>query len=135
MKATGKDIMWAKHRAEKYLSDENKDRLILIAKENNNLVGYVGILEHDDNPARDFANLNDYSWISWIAVLPKYRKKGLGSFLLKIAEQYSRDFNKKGILLDCREKVLPFYTKNGYSVLGDYIDAGDSRYVMEKKLA
>lgn len=134
MKATSKSREWAKHRAEKYIFNKNKDRLILVAKDKNDLVGYNGILKYDDNPARKFVNLNEYSWISWIALLPEYRKKGLGSILLKTAEQHSKDFNKKGILLDCRKKVLPFYIKNEYSLLGEYIDKNAPRFVMGKPI-
>jgi ribosomal protein S18 acetylase RimI-like enzyme len=134
MNATNKNKEWSEYRAKKFVINKDKDRLILIAKDNNKLIGYMGIKEYEDNPARDFVNLKDYIWITWIAILPKYRDKGLGSILLKSAEKYAKEFMKTGILLNCKEKVITFYDKNGYSRLGEYNDKGASRYVLSKKL-
>ena len=132
IKSDHRDELWAKHRASKYLLNENKDRLILLARDKNDLIGYAGIVKYDDNPAGDFVNLDDYSWITWIAVLPEYRNKGIGSLLLKFAEQHSKDFMKKGILLDCREKLLPFYERNGYNLIGSYMKDNSKTCVLER---
>jgi GNAT superfamily N-acetyltransferase len=127
-----RDKDWSEYRANKFVI--NKDKLILIAKEDNKLIGYIGIKKYEDNPAREFVNLNNYIWVTWIAILQEYRSKGIGSILLNSVEKYVKKFKKIGILLDCREKVISFYNRNEYSIVGKYQDKGAPRYVMEKQL-
>lgn len=132
IEADDRDKEWSENRAKKFIISKDNDKLILIAKDNDKLIGYVGIKKDEDNPAREFVNLNDYAWITWIAILPEYRSKGIGSILLDSVNKYVKKFKKIGILLDCREKLIPFYTKNGYSIAGKYDDKGAPRYVMKK---
>ncbi|HPD81781.1 MAG TPA: GNAT family N-acetyltransferase [Candidatus Pacearchaeota archaeon] len=132
--ADNRNKEWAEDRANKFVLNKNQDKLILLARENNKLIGYLGIKKYEDNPAKKFTKLDNYAWITWIAILPKYRGKGIGSILLNSADKYIKKFDKKGVLLDCKEKLISFYNKNGYIMLGKYEDKGALRYVMEKKL-
>ncbi len=131
--ADNREENWAIQRTNSYL--ENNKKLILIAEEKGELIGYVGIKKFEDNYARRFVNLEDYIWITWIAVLPGIKKSGIGSKLLNASERYSKKFNKFGIVLDCLEKVLPFYFKLGYVVAGKYLDKKNKlRYVLKKEI-
>jgi predicted GNAT family N-acyltransferase len=42
----------------------------------------------------------------------------LGTFILKYLEEQARQKKLSRIILDAREKAVPFYVKNGYSVDG-----------------
>ena|SRR3989344_3080166 len=132
-KADNRGLQWAEERAKRYVL-KNKDKMILVAEDNENLIGFVGLKKYEDNPAKEFEDLTQFAWITWIAVLPEYRNKKIGSELLKSAEKYVVDYNKKGLILDCRQKVITFYTKNGYNLTGNYIDEKIPRYVMVKEL-
>lgn len=134
MKADNRDKEWSENRTKKFIINKNKDKLILIAKDKDKLIGYLGIKKYEDNPAREFVNINNYIWITWIAILPEYRNKGVGSILLNSVGKYIKKFKKIGILLDCREKVISFYNRNEYSTVGKYQDKGALRYVMAKQL-
>ncbi len=122
---------WAEEKARRFVL-KNKSKFILVAEENGKLIGFVGLKEYEDNPAREFADLTKFAWIIWIAVLPEYRNKKIGSELLKSAEKYVNEYNKKGLI--CREKVINFYMKNGYNLVGDYIYNNLPRYVLTKEL-
>lgn len=122
---------WAEERIRRYI--ENKNKMILIAEEDGNLIGFAGLKKYEDNSARDFTDLDKFAWITWIAVLPSYRNKKVGSELLKSAKKYANDYNKTGLILDCREKVIDFYKKNGFNIVGNYINKEIPRYVMVKE--
>jgi GNAT superfamily N-acetyltransferase len=124
---------WAEERAKRFVLD-NKNRLIIIAEEKGKLVGYLGLKRYEDNRARDFIDINKFAWITWIAVLLEYRNKKIGSKLLKFSEEFAKNYDKLGIVLDCREKVTPFYIKNGYKIVGEYEHNKIPRYVLEKIL-
>ncbi len=124
---------WAEERIRRFVI-KNKDKMILVAEAEGNLIAYIGLKKYEDNPAREFTDLTKLVWITWIAVLPQYRNKKIGSELLKSSEKYVSDYNKRGLILDCREKVIDFYKKNGYNIIGDYIDDKIPRYVMVKEL-
>ena len=135
MKADLRTKEWAEDRARRFIQDKKKIRYLLVAEDSNKLIGYVGIKkEEEDNKASEFINIKKYILITWIAVLPEWRSKKIGSKLLIAAEKYVKKFNKKDIFLDCRKNVLPFYFRNDYKIAGKYIDKGKMRYVLVKKI-
>lgn len=64
------------------------------------------------------------AWVYHLVIDPKYQSKGYGSILLETAE---KELKQKGAhkinlsVLNTNLKVLPFYTKNGYSIMDDAI--------------
>ena len=54
--------------------------------------------------------------IRFMAVAEKYRRLGIGSFILNMLEQYAKSQQQSLIWLNAREQILPFYTLNGYQV-------------------
>ena len=115
---------WAERYAEAWLSRSKNFRYILVAEEKDRLLGFVGIKKFCDDlsdKASRFINFNEYANITHIGVLPEFRKKKIGSLLLKKAEMYARKFKQAGVWLDCRITVLRFYEKNKYNVVGRYL--------------
>lgn len=112
-----------------------KNRKILVAEEGNELVGYIVIKEESDKKEiSQFLDLNETICVNWIAVLSEKRNKKVGSKLLKAAERYVLKWRKKGMWLDCREKVVPFYENNGYRNLGKLIKNNKEIFVMFKEI-
>lgn len=130
-KADNRSKEWAEEKARRFVSG-TKVKSIMIAEEDEQLVGYAGLKAYEDNQARDFVDINNLAWVTWIAVLPEYRGRKVGSQLLSSAHDFARLHGKSGIVLDCRAKVIPFYLKNGFSVAGEYMHKGAPRYVLEK---
>ncbi len=118
----------------------SKEGSFIVAMEKNKLIGYLlFIATEPDKNAQRFLNTGKYSCICWIAVHPEYRDRQIGSKLLKEAEKYASQNNKEGLWLDCREKVINFYKKNGFDVVGVYKRETSSRilkdcFVMTKKI-
>ena len=71
--------------------------------------------------------------IGRMAVRKKYRRLGMGSFLLSnIINQVDDQSHSKKIILSAQEQAIPFYEKNLFQIRGNkYIDAGIIHYDME----
>ena len=66
-------------------------------------------------------------WVYHLAVQPKFQKQGLGSQLLKKAEEALKKIGAERVLLGVTKsnlKVLPFYEKFGYQEATDAIYLG-----------
>lgn len=87
-------------RIHKLLSNsfDTKRITILLAKIDQIVKGYIIIRKQESSP--------DY--ISYLAIAQDSKKKNYGSKLLFEAIQQS---SKRGIILDCRSKVIDFYEK------------------------
>ena len=133
-KADNRTREWTEERTKRFVLKNKSKIIILCAEDGENLIEFIGLKEYEDNSAREFTDLTKFAWITWMAVLPEYRNKQIGTDLLKSAEEYVNNYNKQGLILDCREKVINFYKKNGYDIIGSYIDNKVSRYVLVKEL-
>lgn len=49
-----------------------------------------------------------------VCTLPEYRKQGLAGKLLCAAIEDTRNRGKKGLVLTCKEALLPYYAKFGF---------------------
>ena len=77
----------------------------------------------------------NYALVTWIAFIPEYRERGLGSGMLKECEKYALKWGKKGVWLGCKDNVIPFYKKNGYKQKGTFInEKGEEENLMVKEL-
>lgn len=121
---------WASARVRKYCRDT--DKTILIAVEKDIFIGYAGIMEFNNETEETQKILGNQQLtnLTWIAVHPTYRGKKIGSKLLQEAIKWSLRKGKEGVWLDCREKVIPFYEKNGFRVQGQYNDGRKQRFVL-----
>jgi ribosomal protein S18 acetylase RimI-like enzyme len=89
---------------------------------------------------------NNTLWIENIAVSESYRRKGIGSLLMKSIEKIARERGNRVIALETQNTNLPaitFYRKNGFEIDGvdlsyytntDLVD-GEVALFMKKKLA
>ena len=60
---------------------------------------------------------NICSQIRYFAVDSKYRKQGIGAYLMNHFEQISNDKKIQYIILNARESAVPFYEKLGYNII------------------
>lgn len=115
-----------------YEFSENPLNKILAAYDEDKIVGFV-----------DYMITFNSATISQIAVLPNYRKKGLGS---KLLEEMEKSFPKEiddvveTITLEVRESninAISFYKKNGYEnvvIKKHYYKNGENAVYMIKRL-
>jgi len=100
----------------------------LKAVDNEILVGFIAV-----DPRRS----QQTAWIATLAVIPAYRKSGIGSTLLRITEE---EVNLPRIRLSVRQSNHPaiqLYQKHGYQqieVWKKYYKGGDNALVFEKYL-
>ena len=136
--ADNRTLTVASKKVKKFINSNKGFFLIIL--EDRKIIGYLlFMIKEEDMQASEFLDANNYSCISWIAVHPDFRGKGAGYKLIKESERYAKKYDNKGVWLDCREKALPFYEKNGFRNVGDYQKLTSSGilkpcYVMEKKL-
>lgn len=129
-----RDKEWAEQKFESYINSKDKKRL-LVVEENGNLVGFSGIKGENLGENVSVALNNDYALITWVALIPEYRKKGIGSKILRECDKYAVKWNKKGIWTGCRDKVIPFYEKSGFIKSGTFInDKGQIENLMVKEI-
>lgn len=76
--------------------------------------------------------IEDAVKVQRFAILKKDRKGGHGRFLLSEIERLSLG---KKFILSAQEHAIPFYEKNGYSLISDtYLEANIKHRDMEKRL-
>lgn len=130
-KADKRTHEWAVERAYKYTHEDS--RLIFVAEEDSKLLGLSGLIRLDlDINAGRYLDVDSFSHLTWIAVVPDSRLHGIGSGLIQKCYSQALVWDKHGIWLNCRERVKPFYLKNGFQIAGNYMHEGDLRYVMKK---
>jgi predicted GNAT family N-acyltransferase len=106
------------------LSDE-KNQYIVIATEHENVIGCVmiKILDHDMVKFRQMA----------VSVL--HRRRGIGSLLVKYAENFCFINAYYTIELHARKTAVDFYSKLGYQLLIDeFEEVGIPHYKMVKRI-
>ena len=79
-----------------------------MVKNNQDLIIAVGRLHH---------NSKLESQIRYFVVDKKYRRIGLGSFLMKDLENITISKGRKNIVLNARENAIHFYESLGYSII------------------
>ena len=73
--------------------------------------------------------------IRQMAVLPEFQQKGVGSALIKAAEEFIKQEGSKQVLIEAREYAIPFYSKHGYEVSGNrYFKINLPHFKMVKKI-
>jgi predicted GNAT family N-acyltransferase len=70
-----------------------------------------------------------------MAVEPEFQKSGVGSVLVRYAEDWARSENVRTIVMDARAAVTPFYEKLGYAKDGEeFVSVGIPHQKMHKSL-
>lgn len=93
---------------------------------------HFGILSNDILIAYARVLIKQKIHIGRMAVRKKYRRVGIGSFLLSnIINQVDGWHHEKKIMLSAQEQAIPFYKKNLFQIRGNkYLDAGIIHYDM-----
>jgi len=114
------------------LSDKHR-RYWYIENENGQIIGAIGITENERK--------NGGYYLDYFAVHKDYRRKGIGSKLLKIAGEFVSELKGRFIFIDTGDTQLfeparKFYENNGYvavSHIPEYYEKGDGRIDYYKK--
>lgn len=56
----------------------------------------------------------DWLMIFGVNTIPDYRLNGCASKLIRTAIEQARGENRKGVVLTCKEKLIPFYSRFGF---------------------
>ncbi|MBW1933663.1 MAG: GNAT family N-acetyltransferase [Deltaproteobacteria bacterium] len=62
-------------------------------------------------------NSDEEAQIRYMAVDERYRRKGIGTMMLKELEGRAREKGARYVVLNARENAVDFYRKNGYTVV------------------
>ncbi|MBD9156901.1 MAG: GNAT family N-acetyltransferase, partial [Lachnospiraceae bacterium] len=56
----------------------------------------------------------DWQMIFGVNTIPAYRKKGYAGELIKRAIADAREQGRKGLVLTCKDRLIPYYAKFGF---------------------
>ena len=101
---------------------ENYGNHFWLMYENDKLIAFVDGFVTDESDLTDemFANaaMHDengaWQMIFGVNTLPEYRNNGYASELLRRAVDEAREQGRKGVVLTCKDKLLPFYARLGF---------------------
>lgn len=119
--------------SEKSFHDELKNKLAVyfVAKQDNICIGYAG-----------FWNVAGEGGITNIAVLPDYRRAGVGSMLLKRITAAAQSMKLELLTLEVRKSntaAQNLYKRFGFDIIGErkryYSDNGEDAWIMTKYFA
>lgn len=101
---------------------ENYGNHFWLMYENDKLIAFVDGFVTDESDLTDemFANAamhnENGAWqmIFGVNTLPEYRNNGYASELLRRAVDEAKEQGRKGVVLTCKDKLLPFYARLGF---------------------
>lgn len=101
---------------------ENYGNHFWLMYEKDKLIAFVDGFVTDESDLTDemFANATMHdengAWqmIFGVNTLPEYRNNGYSSELLRRAVDEAKEQGRKGVVLTCKDKLLPFYAKLGF---------------------
>ena len=101
---------------------ENYGNHFWLMYENNKLIAFVDGFVTDESDLTDemFADATMHNengaWqmIFGVNTLPEYRNNGYASELLRRAVDEAKEQGRKGVVLTCKDKLLPFYARLGF---------------------
>lgn len=68
-----------------------------------------------------------------VAVDQTEQRLGVGSEMIRFAEQYAKEMGCKAIVLHARDSAIPFYLKHNYELVGDgFLEVGIPHHAMRK---
>lgn len=90
--------------------------------------GTARLLDYDDHGRR-------VAKIGRVAVLPAYRREGVGAAIMRAVLDTARRLGYKEAMLDSQTYIIPFYEQLGFVAEGEeFLDAGIPHYRMRRKL-
>ena len=89
---------------------------------------------HDDlfSDSSLHIQVGDYQSIFGLDVMPNYRNKGIATKLLSKMIEVSKKEGRKGVILTCKYRLIPYYSKFGFENKGisDSVHGGVQWYDM-----
>jgi GNAT superfamily N-acetyltransferase len=77
----------------------------------------------------------DHMQMKQVAVDPALQGKGIGAELIRFAEDEAKSRGVHLMFCHARETAVPFYLRQGYTIMGDmFSEIGIPHYYMEKSL-
>lgn len=104
----------------------NIRKIFIAIEENGNIIGFL-IADH---------TYGGVGFISWLGVLPEYRKQGIASQMLTMYEMYVISRKAHLIELYTYDAIADFYAKRGFQEIGrrEHGFYGQMNIIMNKKL-
>ena len=101
---------------------ENYGNHFWLMYENDRLIAFVDGFVTDESDLTDEmfadATMHDengaWQMIFGVNTLPEYRNNGYASELLRRAVDEAKEQGRKGVVLTCKDKLLPFYARLGF---------------------
>lgn len=101
---------------------ENYGNHFWLMYENDKLIAFIDGFVTDESDLTDemFADATMHNengaWqmIFGVNTLPEYRNNGYASELLRRAVDEAKEQGRKGVVLTCKDKLLPFYARLGF---------------------
>ena len=98
----------------------------LAAEKDGSLIGFINGCATSRRTIEDFMfedtschePAEAYQAIFGLDVLPEHQGHGVASALMKALIQQARNKGRKGLILTCKERLIPFYEQFGYRNLG-----------------
>lgn len=98
----------------------------LVMEEDGKAVGFIngGVSRTPCLPDEMYHDLSlhdpegDYQTVFGLNVLPEYRGKGIARCLVSSFIELARQRQKKGVILTCKEHLIPFYESCGFRNYG-----------------
>lgn len=95
-------------------------------------------VDNDENviaSGRVHFNSQEEAQIRYMAVVDSFKRKGIGSQIVKILEEYALSKGASKMILNARENAISFYLSLGYEEIGPYqSDTGIPHKTMKKDL-
>lgn len=97
-----------------------------VAEENGELIGLVNgpVIEKvfitDDlfSNSKENPQVGGHQSVLGLAVVPDFQKRGIATALLTRLEKEAKEKHRETVTLTCKEKLIPFYEKQGYENYG-----------------
>lgn len=98
----------------------------LVAEADGTIVGFINGAVTDERTICDemfedtglHKKEGAYQSVFGLDVLPAYQKKGIAAALMKRLMETARERGRKGMILTCKERLIPYYSGFGYRNLG-----------------
>ncbi len=121
---------------------ERFPKCFIVAEINGEVIGYVmnrierGLSSFNPSPF----HLVKKGHVVSIAVMPEYRRRGIGKMLLERGIEAMKEYGAEEVILEVRvsnEPAMRLYTKMGFTIvktIKGYYHDGEDAYLMSKRL-
>lgn len=98
----------------------------IVAEHNGSIIGFIngGTTDIPELPDELYHNIalhnpnGNYQTVFGLDVLPQYQRQGIAGELLNYMIALSKERNKKGMVLTCKDHLIHYYSKFGFKHQG-----------------